>query len=189
MKTFKWTVPELPMTDREKNPPRKAGRRHSGLGWVIAGILFSLMSLMYFSTSSGFIKGIRTYFWSAGEGTILASDLRSYSTSGGGTVTYSVVIDGDTVEANTEVFEKWSGNTKANYDDWARQYTQGNSAMVYYNRSGDTSLDHWPTAYSYQFGIQGVTTLLMGLAFIYRGAKQIKVNKAEQGAPNDAPVL
>ncbi|MEM1222136.1 MAG: hypothetical protein AAGH40_05180 [Verrucomicrobiota bacterium] len=174
MKTFKGTVPELPMTDREKNPPRKEGKKHPGLGWVIAGITFSLISLMYWSTSSGFIKGISTYFWSSEEGTIMASDLRSHSTSGDGTVTYSVVIDGVTVEDTTEVFKKWSGNTQANYDEWASQYTQGSSATVYYSRSGETSLGRWPTAYSYQFGVQGVATLLMGLSFMYRGAKQIK---------------
>ena len=189
MKTFKWTVPELPMTDREKNPPRKEGKSHPGLGWVIAGILFALMSLMYFSTSNGFIKGIRTYFWSSGEGTILASDLRSHTNSGGGTVTYSVVVDRVTIEDTTEVFRKWSGDTQSKYDEWSSQYSPGSSATIYYNGSGETSLGHWPTAYSYQFGVQGVATLLMGLSFMFRGAIQIKANKAEQATPKGAPVL
>lgn len=117
---------------------------------------------------------------------ILASDLRSHSTSGGGTVTYSVVVDGVTVEDTTEVFEKWSGDTQTNFEEWSSQYHPGSSATVYYSASGGTSLGHWPTAYSYQSGIQGGATLLMGITFIFRGAKQIKTHKSERATSNGA---
>jgi len=189
MKTFKWTFPEMPMTDRKKNPPRNNRKSYPGLGWLITGIAFSISSLLYIETSSGFVKGIKTYFWSFGEGTILSSDLYSRSSSGGGTVNYSVVIDGFLVEANTEVFKNWSIKTEAKYDKWKSQYAQGSSATVYYNKTGETSLGRWPNSYSYQSGLQGITTFFYGLSLVYRGTKQLKANKAKQATPNGTPVV
>ena len=166
MKTLKWTVPEIQV------------RSHPGLGWLITGILISLMSLVFFSMANGFLKGIRTYFWTSGEGTILSSDLRSHTsagrkmTSGEGTVTYSVLINGVDVEASAAVFRKFYGDTEGKFNEWASQFESGKPARVYYNRSGELSLGHWPKSYSYWFGIQGVIILFFGLRLVYGGANK-----------------
>ncbi|MCB1204502.1 MAG: DUF3592 domain-containing protein [Verrucomicrobiae bacterium] len=152
-----------------------------GLGWLILGVLFSLMGLTHFSTASGFTKGIRSYFWASGNGTILSSDLRAYAKSGGGMVTYSVPIDGAVVVGTTEVFERWSGDLPSKYEAWSSRYVPGSSATVYYNRSGETSLGHWPTEYSYRFGVQGICTLFMGLSFIFSGTRLLGANQAGPG--------
>ena len=184
MKTFKWTFPEFPMTQREKNPPKGTTNGRPGLWKVIGGVLFSLMSLLYFSTSSGFIKGIRTYFWDSTDGQILSSDLRSHTTSGGGEVTYSVEVGGVSLERTEAVFEKWSGDNAAKYSEWESGYAVGNHVTVFFNQSGETSLGHWPTAYSYQFGAQGIGTLALGLTLFLSGIKQMKkANKSEQATP------
>lgn len=181
MKTHNWTVPEIQV------------RSHPGLGWLITGILISLMSLVFFSMANGFLKGIRTYFWTYGEGTIISSDLRSHTsagrklTSGEGTVTFSVLINGEDVEASAAVFRKFYGGTGAKFTEWASQFESGKPARVYYNRSGELSLGHWPKSYSYWFGIQGVIILLFGLRLIYRGAKQLKANLSESVLSDGAP--
>ncbi len=175
------------MTDREEDPPKKDWKNRFGLVLLITGVLFSLMGLSHLSMASGFIKGIRSYFWASGDGTILSSDLRSHSTSGGGTVTYSVVIDGVLFEDTSEVFERWSGNIESKYDEWASRYLPGTSIKVYISQSGETSLGHWPTEYSYQLGIQGLKTLLMGLTSVCVGTILLKANPGRLATASPSP--
>jgi len=187
MKTFNRTTQKPPMTDREEDPPKKDWKNRFGLVLLITGVLFSLMGLSHLSMASGFIKGIRSYFWASGDGTILSSDLRSHSTSGGGTVTYSVVIDGVLFEDTSEVFERWSGNIESKYDEWASRYLPGTSIKVYISQSGETSLGHWPTEYSYQLGIQGLKTLLMGLTSVCVGTILLKANPGRLATASPSP--
>lgn len=184
MKTFKWTVPEMPMTEREKNPAHRDPKRRSGWGGIVIGIAFSLMSLIYFSGSEGVVKGLGTYFWDSASGTVLSSDLHSYSNSGGGTVTYSVTLDGVPVQAVAKVFKRWTGDIGTKYEAWSSQYAEGKTVTVYYHRSGETSLGHWPASYTYEFALQGVGTLLMGLTFVLRGIKELKAGTAEPARDN-----
>lgn len=174
MKTFKWTVPEFPMTHRERNPPKNGAKRHSGFGKLIIGLAFCLLSLMYLSTSRGFVTGISTYFWSSTQGRIISSNLRSHSTAGGGEVTYLVEIDGSKVTRTTEVFEKWSSDNAKNYEDWASSYESGNTAEIFFNSAGKTSLGHWPTEYSRRFGFLGVGSLVTGVTYLIFGATALK---------------
>jgi|APTNR8051073442_1049403.scaffolds.fasta_scaffold36882_2 hypothetical protein len=174
MKTFKWTVPEMPMTEREKNPAQRNRRHRSGWGGIVIGVAFSLMSLIYFSGSEGVVKGIRTYFWDSASGTVLSSDLRSNSNSGAGTVTYSFALDGVPVQDTAEVFKRWRGDIETKYEAWSSQYDEGKTVTVYHHRSGGTSLGHWPTSYTYDYALQGLGTLLMGMTFVLRGIKELK---------------
>lgn len=180
MKTFKWTVPEMPMTEREKNPAHRDRKRRSGWGGIVIGIGFSLMSLIYFSGSEGVVKGLGTYFWDSASGTVFSSDLQSHSNSGSGNVTYSVVLDGGPVQATAKVFKRWRGGIEAKYEAWSSQYAEGKTVTVYHDRSGGTSLGHWPTSYTYEFALQGLGTLLMGLTFVLRGIKELRAGRAER---------
>lgn len=195
MKTFKWTVREMPMTDRERIPPSKNSQGISGLGWIIAGTMFSLFSWMYFSTSSGFLKGLRTYFWESTTGTIVSSELRMHSrsegrtVSGSGTVGYTIEVDGQPIEGSDEVFKRWDGDMSGKYEEWSERLGIGRMATIYFNRSGETSLGRWPASYSYQFGIQGVITLLMGLSFVCRGVGRLRANRAAQSSLEHAETV
>ncbi len=176
------------MTARIPCTSRKRSTRMLSFGWHIIGMLLMLLSLIHFSTASGFIKGMRSYFWTIGEGSILSSDLRPSFNSGHGVVTYAVSIDDVIVEDTNTVFKVWSQMTQSKYDEWASRYAEGNSTTVYYNRSGESSLGRWPTSYSYHSGIQGMTTLLAGLAFLLRGIRERKkANNASEDIGANAP--
>jgi len=187
MKTFKWTVPEMPMTEREKNPAHRNRRLRAGWGGIVIGISFSLMSLIYFSGSEGVVKGLGTYFWDSASGTVLSSDLQFHSNSGSGNVTYSVVLDGVPVQDTARIFKRWSGDIEAEYEAWSSQYAEGKTVTVYHDRSGGTSLGHWPTSYTYEFALQGLGTLLMGLTFVLRGIKELKAG-TEVRTPAEEPL-
>ena len=96
-----------------------------------------------------------------------------------GAVTYSLTIDGIAFEDTTWVYNKWQGDNRAKYDEWASQYAPGSVATVYFNRSGETSLGRWPSSLSYQWGIIGSISLLTGFGFIYRAARESKKTKRD----------
>lgn len=167
------------MTEREKNPPPKGRWWHPGLGYMIGGMFALLMSWMYLSHSEGFIKGLRTYFWASGEGTVLMSELRYHTNAGEGTVRYMIEAGGDRIEETTDVFEKRMNWDLAEFEEWASQYKPGSSVLVYYNEDGESSLGRWPSSYSYGFGAQGICTLVSGLLFMQQGLRKRKLFRRE----------
>lgn len=173
-------------------PPKTKGIRNLGIGLIVLGLCFCWMSLTYSSSLSGFAKGLRTYFWKSGNGTVVSTDLRMLSrangkvVSGSGYVSYSLEIEGESIRAKDEVFKRWDGDTAGKYEAWSSGYAVGNSVNVFYNSSGETSLGHWPTSYTYKFGLQAVRTVASGLSFIIAGTILIllKANKPSHSSPD-----
>ncbi len=172
------------MTQREKTPrKRRSGSLSKSSKLFISSSFFALLALMYLSTVGGFIKGIRTYFWTAAEGVITSSELRSRTKSGSGTVGYKVEIDGVLREASSDVFKRFSrGDFDQKYEGWAARYAVGGQATIYYNDSGEMSLGHWPNSYSWSFGLSGAITLLAAIVLLFRAVRIAWVESTAQTA-------
>ncbi len=180
MKTFRWTVPEPPMTEREKNPPPKGSEAAIGAGEIIGGIVLTLLGFMYLSTSTGFIKGLKTYFWESKEGYVLSSDLQPRAKSIGGEVTYRVQLNHSDVESTDEFFAKWRGNDEDELRKWTEKFSEGSSVKIYYSDAGETSLGRWPNSYSYIFGVSGILNCCLGLVVSIRGIRKVQRNHVEK---------
>lgn len=171
MKTFKWTVPEMPMTEREKNPPhKKEGGDPSGLG-RIALVALILTGIMHLSVSEGFGTGIRSYFWKQGEGRVVSSELISYTNTGVGKVSYVLELDGEVITQTANVLKKWSWGQRVKYDTWAQKYKKGEAVKVYYNGSGKYSLGHWPGGFPLM-AVTGLIYLAWGVLLTLKEVKK-----------------
>lgn len=185
MKTFKWTVPELRRTKRERTP-KKENIEPQWFGWFLGGAFFVVIGIMQFPSGGSFTKGIRTYFWDDTTGTIVSHDLRMHSRSNGNTISgsgevnYFIDLEGQRIEGSDRVFKRWDGDTKGKYEEWASQFQEGKKVKIYYSNRGETSLGRWPASYSYHFGIQAITTILFGFSLLYRGAKVIRTNRMRE---------
>lgn len=185
MKTFTWTIPELPRTKRERTP-KKESKEPQWFGLLLGGAFFVLFGIMQFPSDNSFTKGIKTYFWEDTTGTIISSNLISRSksngktVSGSGEVSYFIDLEGQRIIGNDHVFKRWDGDTVGKYEVWASQFQEGNKAKIYYSEDGETSLGRWPASYSYHTVVQSITTILLGLSFLCRAVKTIRLNKMRE---------
>ncbi len=192
MKTFRWTVPDPPMTAREKRAPSERRKPIPGSGMVALGIATMAMSLMDFSIADGFGRGLQTYFWKSAEGTVTAAEFRRHRTLASGDVTFEVNIDEKLVEGTEDVtspkWNTWAFNAKKleksleeKYENWADQYAVGEQVTVYYANSEEMSLGHWPDSMDFDYGWTGILKLLLGVWMVWSGQGILRENLREGG--------
>ncbi|MCB1062952.1 MAG: hypothetical protein KDN20_08540 [Verrucomicrobiae bacterium] len=182
MKTFRWTVPEFPLTEREKNPPKKGIGASPGIGHLIAGLFFIGFGSLILTDSPSFFRSLSTYLWEKTEGTVISADLRQRHEAGMGEITYRLTLDGTPVEHNADVFRKWAFPSDEKFQQWADHFAVGNRLTVFVSGKGETSPGHWPTSYSWSIGTMGLTFLLLGIQNLISGIVKIRSSSRANAA-------
>lgn len=187
MKTFRWTVPDPPMTEREKRPPAERRKPIPGFGMVAMGLATMAMSLMDLSIANGFGRGLQTYFWKSAEGTVTAAEFRRHRTLASGDVTFEVTIEEMLVEGTEDVTSpKWNTwafsaqklekSLEEKYEKWSSQYEVGKKVTIYYANGGEMSLGHWPDSMDFDYGWSGIMKLLLGVWMAWAGQGLLREN-------------